>query len=80
MNSLDDHDRHSIVMFTGALNDHHAAQWLRSAAPMAHVAARASSLPAPLLSIKPGAGLALIPVIVGENEPGLVRVLDLDRR
>lgn len=77
VNKADDLDRHSVVMFTGGLNDHHAAQWLRSAAPNAHVAARASSLPALLLSLKSGAGVAPIPVIVGDKEPDLVRVLHL---
>ena len=69
--------RHSIVMFNGALNDHDAARWLRSAAPKAHVAARAGSLAALLLSVKSGAGLAAMPTIVGDNEKELRRVLDL---
>jgi DNA-binding transcriptional LysR family regulator len=73
----EDLDRHSVVMFTGALNDHQAVQWLRSVAPRAHVAARSNSLPALLMSVKSGAGLAAMPIIVGENESGLIRVLDL---
>jgi DNA-binding transcriptional LysR family regulator len=73
----DDLDGHSVVIFSGALYDHRAVQWLRSVAPRAHVAARSSSLPALLLSVKSGAGLAPLPVIVGENESTLVRVLDL---
>ena len=64
-------------MFNGALNDHDAARWLRSAAPKAHVAARAGSLAALLLSVKSGAGLAAMPTIVGDNEKVLRRVLDL---
>lgn len=70
-------DRHSVVMFSGALSDHHAARWIRSAAPSAHVAARANSLAALLPSVKSGAGIALMPTIVGENERDLVRILDL---
>lgn len=70
-------NRHSIVMFAGALSDHPAALWLRSVAPKAHVAARADSLAALLLSVKSGAGIAPMPVIVGENETDLVRVLDI---
>jgi DNA-binding transcriptional LysR family regulator len=69
--------RHSIVMFNGALSDHDAARWLRSAAPKAHVAARAGSIAALLLSVKSGAGLAAMPTIVGDSEKGLRRVLDL---
>lgn len=70
-------NRHSVVMFAGALSDHDAAQWLRSVAPKAHVAARADSLAALLLSVKSGAGVAPMPVIVGENETDLVRVLHI---
>jgi DNA-binding transcriptional LysR family regulator len=70
-------DRHSVVMFSGALSDHHAVRWIKSVAPNAHVAARANSLAALLPSVKSGAGLAPMPVIVGEMEADLVRVLDL---
>ena len=70
-------DRHSIVIFSGALSDHHAARWIKSVAPNAHVAARANSIAALLPSVKSGAGLAPMPVMVGEKESDLVRVLDL---
>lgn len=70
-------DRHAIVMFSGALSDHHAARWIKSVAPNAHVAARANSVAALLPSVKSGAGMAPMPAIVGENEKDLVRVLDL---
>ena len=70
-------DRHSVVVFSGPLSDHHAARWIKSVAPKAHVAARANSVAALLPSVKSGAGLALMPTIVGNNEPDLVRVLDL---
>lgn len=70
-------DGHSVVMFAGPLSDHHAAQWLRSVAPKAHVSARADSLAALLLSVKSGAGIAPMPIIVGQNEKELVRILDL---
>ena len=71
----DDINRHSIVLFDGKMRDHHSARWLLSVAPNARIAARASSLPAILLAVKSGAGLAPMPVIVGENEQGLVRVI-----
>jgi DNA-binding transcriptional LysR family regulator len=67
-------------MFNGVLNEHHAARWLRSNAPNApnaHVAARAGSLAALLLSVKSGAGLGAMPTIVGETEKDLSLVLDL---
>ncbi len=64
-------------MFAGALSDHHAARWLKSVAPNAHVAARANSIAALLPSVKSGAGIGLMPVIVGESESDLVKILDL---
>lgn len=70
-----DIDGHSVVMFSGELRNHQSAQWLRSVAPNAHVAARGSSLTALVLAAASGAGLAPLPVIVGEHEPNLVRVL-----
>ena len=70
-------ERHSVVMFSGALSDHPAARWVRSVAPNAHVAARANSIAALLPSVKSGAGLAPMPVMVGDNEKDLVRVLEL---
>lgn len=66
---------HSVVMFAGELRDHHAVRWFKAVAPNAHVAARGNSLPSLLLAAKSGAGLAALPMIVGENEDGLVRVL-----
>jgi DNA-binding transcriptional LysR family regulator len=77
VNGPSDLGRHSIVMFNGVLNEHHAARWLRSNAPNAHVAARAGSLAALLLSVKSGAGLGAMPTIVGETEKDLSLVLDL---
>ena len=68
-------NRHSVVVFAGALSDHPAALWLKSVAPKAHIAARADSIAALLLSVKSGAGVAPMPVIVGENEADLVCVL-----
>jgi DNA-binding transcriptional LysR family regulator len=68
---------HSVVMFAGTLSDHPAARWLKSVAPKAYVAARADNLAALLLSVKSGAGVAPMPVIVGENETDLVRVFEI---
>src|SRR5215211_5226575 len=57
------------------MSDHPAARWLHSVAPNAKVAARATSLPTMLLAVKTGIGLAPLPLIVGENESDLVRLL-----
>ena len=70
-------DGRSVVVFDGALSDHPAALWLKRVAPNARVAARADSIAALLPSVKAGAGIALMPVMVGENEKGLVRMLDI---
>lgn len=70
-------DRHSVVIFSGPLRDHHAVRWIKSVAPNAHVAARANSLAALLPSVRSGAGIALMPTIVGENEKDLMRMLNL---
>lgn len=77
IDSAGDIGGHDVVMFAGSLSDHDAARWLRTVAPVAHVAARADSVPTLLLAVKSGAGLAPMPVIVGEREKDLVRVLDL---
>lgn len=75
--AAEDIGRHDVVMFAGILKDHHAARWLRTVAPGAHVAARADSVPTLLMAVKSGAGLAPMPVVVAEREKDLVRVLDL---
>jgi DNA-binding transcriptional LysR family regulator len=71
----EDINHHSIVLFDGRMRDHRSALWLRSVAPNARIAARAGNLPAMLLATKSGAGLAVLPVIVGEKDKALVRVL-----
>ena len=66
---------HPVVIFSGELRDHPSVQWLKSVAPRANVAARGTTLSALVLATKSGAGLAALPVIVGEREANLVRVL-----
>jgi DNA-binding transcriptional LysR family regulator len=69
-----DIDHHAIVLFDGRMHDHHSARWLRSIAPNARIAARASNMLAMQLAVRSGAGLAPMPVLVGENDKALVRV------
>jgi DNA-binding transcriptional LysR family regulator len=71
----EDINSHPIIIFSGELCDHPSAQWLKSVAPRANVAARGTSLSALVLAAKSDAGLAALPVIVGEGEKNLVRVL-----
>ncbi|HXS42939.1 MAG TPA: LysR family transcriptional regulator [Stellaceae bacterium] len=70
----EDMSHHAVVAFAGAMSAHHAAQWLRSVAPHARVAARAHSLPTLLLAAKSGTGIAVLPIAVGDDESDLVRV------
>jgi DNA-binding transcriptional LysR family regulator len=71
----EDIDQHIVVRSDGEMTDHAAARWLHSVAPNARVAAHATSLPTMLLAVKSGIGLAPLPLIVGENESDLVRLL-----
>jgi DNA-binding transcriptional LysR family regulator len=69
-------NNHNVIAFDGSMRNHHAAQWLRRVAPKASVAARSNSLPSLLLGVKSGAGLSLLPVIIGDSEHDLTRMLD----
>ena len=68
-------NRHALVGFDGALKDHAVAKWLRSAAPNAKIAARATSVAAVLMAVKSGAGIAPLPVIMGDEDGDLVKLL-----
>jgi DNA-binding transcriptional LysR family regulator len=70
-----DINRHTVVGFEGPLQEHDAGRWLRAVAPEARIAARATSIPAVVLAVKSGAGLAPLPVIVGEQDNDLMQVL-----
>jgi DNA-binding transcriptional LysR family regulator len=71
---LEDIDHHSVVLFDGKMRDHRSARWLQSVAPNARIAARANNMLAMQLAVKSGAGLAPMPVIIGEKDKALVRV------
>jgi DNA-binding transcriptional LysR family regulator len=73
--ALRDIDEHAVVVFDGPLRNHPTVRWLQSVAPSARIAARADSLFALLMAAKSGAGLAPIPIIIGEAESDLIRVL-----
>jgi DNA-binding transcriptional LysR family regulator len=72
IDSIGDIDRHAVVRFDGAMRDHPAARWLQSVSPNARVAARGSGLPAILMAAKSGAGVAAMPMIVGDDENDLL--------
>lgn len=71
----EDINRHSVIEFDGDIRDHHAAQWLRSVAPRATVAARSNTVPGLMMTVKSGAGLAPLPMPLAARETELVRVL-----
>jgi DNA-binding transcriptional LysR family regulator len=71
----EDINHHTVVRFAGEMSDHKAARWLRSVAPNARVGAHATSLPTMILAVRSGIGLAPLPLIVGENESDLARLL-----
>jgi len=68
-------NRHAVIEFDGDIRDHHAAQWLRSVAPQATIAARSNTVPGLMMTVKSGAGLAPLPVPLAARDPDLVRVL-----
>lgn len=70
-----DINHHTVVSFDGPLQEHSAGRWLRAVAPEARIAARATSIPAVVLAVKSGAGLAPLPIIVGAQESDLVEAL-----
>lgn len=71
----EDLNSHAVVRFDGEMAEHPSVRWLQWLAPGAYVAARANSLPALTLAVKSGAGLALLPMVVGDGESELVQVL-----
>jgi molybdate transport repressor ModE-like protein len=71
----DDINGHLVIEFDGDIRDHHAAQWLRSVAPQATVAARSNTVPGLMMTVKSGAGLAPLPMPLAARETELIRVL-----
>ena len=70
-----DIERHSVALFDDEHEQNLTKVWLQSVAPNARVAARCNSMTALLSAAKSGAGLAALPVIVGDGDNGLVRVM-----
>ena len=73
-------DRHSVVVFAGPLKracSAHEMPRLFIAPNARGCRSRRDSIAALLPSVKSGAGIALMPVVVGKNEKDLVQILDL---
>jgi DNA-binding transcriptional LysR family regulator len=73
---VEDIERHFVVAMDGAMTNYRVAQWLRSIAPHATIAARCDSWPGLILAVKSGAGLAPWPIAEGDRDSELVRVID----
>ena len=61
----EDLDHHAVIEFDGEMAANQAKKWLRQTAPRARVAARASSMLGVMESVKSGAGLAPLPMLLG---------------
>lgn len=74
--SIADLARHVLVGFDDTMARHRIAQWLRTVAPGAPLAARSSSVLGLVQSVKAGLGVGPLPLPIGDAETDLVRVLE----
>lgn len=72
---VEDLERHALVGLDESMAKHRAATWLARVAPSAKIVARNNSVLGLVYAVKSGIGLAPLPTAIGDNEPGLVRVL-----
>ncbi len=68
--------RHALVGFDDTMARHRIAQWLRTVAPGAPMAARSNSVLGLIYSVKAGIGIGPLPLALGDAEPDLVRVIE----
>ena len=67
---------HKVVGFEGAIENIKPACWLRSVAPHCDIVTRSSTVLGLLFAAQSGFGLTLLPCHIGDQESGLVRVID----
>jgi DNA-binding transcriptional LysR family regulator len=67
---------HAIIDFGSGIANMHLAKWLRTVAPRAKSVAQSDTVIGLLMAVKSGAGLAILPVQLGDPEKDLVRVID----
>lgn len=67
--------QHAVILFDVELGEHVNNRWLKTVAPNARVGARCNSITGLVAAAKSGAGLAALPMIIGEAESDLVRAL-----
>jgi DNA-binding transcriptional LysR family regulator len=68
-------NEHKVVGFEGVIEHIKPACWLRSVAPRCDTVTRSGSVLGLLFAAQSGFGLTLLPCHVGDQEPGLVRVI-----
>jgi len=68
-------ESHLLVGLDESMAKHRANTWLARVAPKARIVARNNSVLGLVYAVKAGVGIAPLPTAVGDNEPGLVRVL-----
>jgi DNA-binding transcriptional LysR family regulator len=73
--TVEDLDGHPIVGVDGALADRPPALFLMQAAPHSQVSARSNSLANLVSALKAGLGIAMLPCLIGDADPDLVRCL-----
>lgn len=72
---VEDLETHLLVGLDESMAKHRATTWLARVAPNARIVARNNSVLGLLYAVKAGIGVAPLPTAVGDNEPGLVRIL-----
>jgi DNA-binding transcriptional LysR family regulator len=73
--SVDALDGHPVLDIDGALAGRPAPLFLARAAPNSTISARSNSLANLVSALKAGLGIAMLPCLIGDAEPGLVRCL-----
>jgi DNA-binding transcriptional LysR family regulator len=71
----EDLESHLLVGLDESMAKHRATTWLARVAPNARIVSRNNSVLGLVYAVKAGIGIAPLPTALGDNEPGLVRVL-----
>lgn len=67
--------RHAVVGAEGAIAALPGWRWLQQAAPQAEVVARSSSITNLISAVKAGLGVSVLPCVLADSEPALVRCM-----
>lgn len=72
---IEDLAAHALIGLDESMANHRTAAWLASVAPATSIVARNGSVLGLVSSARSGIGLAPLPIVLGDAEPELVRVL-----